>query len=309
MVKTILILAANPKNTTLLRLGEEVREIDNSLQRSKRRDEFVLAQVWATRLIDVRRAMLDYKPSIVHFCGHGNEEVGIAFEDDFGNSTLVEAEALRAFFAFFSNNLECVVLNACYSEVQAKVIASSINYVIGMSREIGDDIAIKFSSAFYDAIGAKESIEFAYGFACNAIQLANSPEYLTPVLKSYKINILTDKEEDIGSNEIKLIQITSLRDGEQIVLPPSETIPIRRLIKGEIVGFRDNDLQQLAPLPVEVAIKTDIWYPQGISRVTNNRTWEIVGSFGGVNHTIKATLKDKNNNEIASTIIMISVIQ
>ncbi|NJS16569.1 MAG: pentapeptide repeat-containing protein, partial [Nostocaceae cyanobacterium CSU_2_110] len=36
-VKTILILASNPKNTSQLRLGEEVREIDAGLQRAKKR--------------------------------------------------------------------------------------------------------------------------------------------------------------------------------------------------------------------------------------------------------------------------------
>ena len=42
--KTILVLAANPKDTPPLRLEEEIREIDNGLQRSQKRDEFILKQ-------------------------------------------------------------------------------------------------------------------------------------------------------------------------------------------------------------------------------------------------------------------------
>ena len=42
MAKTILVLAANPKDTSRLRLEQEVREIDNGLQRARRRDEFIL---------------------------------------------------------------------------------------------------------------------------------------------------------------------------------------------------------------------------------------------------------------------------
>ena len=41
-VKRILILSANPKNTNRLRLDEEVREIDEGLQRSKNREQFIL---------------------------------------------------------------------------------------------------------------------------------------------------------------------------------------------------------------------------------------------------------------------------
>ena len=66
MAKTILVLAANPKDTSPLRLDEEIREIDNGLQRAKKRDEFILTQKLAVRPSDVRRAVLDYRPNIVH---------------------------------------------------------------------------------------------------------------------------------------------------------------------------------------------------------------------------------------------------
>ena len=47
-VKKILILAANPKGTTPLRLGEEVREIDEGLRRAKNRNQFSIQQRWAS---------------------------------------------------------------------------------------------------------------------------------------------------------------------------------------------------------------------------------------------------------------------
>jgi formylglycine-generating enzyme required for sulfatase activity len=186
MRKTILVLAANPKGTPPLRLDQEIREIDNGLQRARRRDEFVLKQVWAVRPVDVRRAMLDAKPNIVHFCGHGEGEEGIAFEDDMGNVKLVNAEALAEFFDLFADSVECVVLNACYSEVQAEAIAQYIDHVIGMKKGIGDTAAIEFAVAFYDALGAGKPIEFAYKLASNAIQWASVPDHLTPALKIRK---------------------------------------------------------------------------------------------------------------------------
>jgi hypothetical protein len=52
-----------------------------------------------------------------------------------------------------------------------------------MSKAIGDQAAIKFATGFYDAIGAGKSVETAYKFGCNAIQLENIPEHLTPRLR------------------------------------------------------------------------------------------------------------------------------
>jgi len=75
--------------------------------------------------------MLDFKPNIVHFCGHGEAEDGIAFEDDNGNTKLVNSEALSGFFELFEDNVECILLNACYSEVQAKSLNKYIKYVLG----------------------------------------------------------------------------------------------------------------------------------------------------------------------------------
>lgn len=200
--KTILILAANPKDTSRLRLDQEVREIEDGLQRSQRRDDFIIKQKWAARPIDVRRAMLDYKPNIVHFCGHGEGEDGIAFEDDSGQTKLVQADALAGLFELFADSVECVLLNACYAEIQAKAIAKHINFVIGMKKAIGDGAAIEFAVAFYDALGADRSFEFAFSFGRNAIQLAGIPEYLTPVLIGKRVK---DVAIDLGgeSNLLK----------------------------------------------------------------------------------------------------------
>jgi hypothetical protein len=79
--KTILILSANPRGTDPLRLDEEVREIKAGMQRSRHRDQFVIQHQLAARPRDVQRAMLDFKPQIVHFCGHGAGDAGLILED------------------------------------------------------------------------------------------------------------------------------------------------------------------------------------------------------------------------------------
>ncbi|MBO3461965.1 CHAT domain-containing protein [Aetokthonos hydrillicola Thurmond2011] len=182
-VKKILILASNPKTTPQLRLDEEAREIDAGLRLGKKREEFDLKQRWAVRVQDVYQALLDFKPQFVHFSGHGSRDNGLVLEDETGNQRLVDKQALASLFELFADNIECVVLNACYSEVQASAIAQHISYVIGMSKEIDDKAAIKFATSFYSALSSGESVEFAYKLACIIIQLEGIPEHLTPRLK------------------------------------------------------------------------------------------------------------------------------
>lgn len=205
--KIILVLAANPKGTPALRLEEEVRSLQMGLERSRYRDRFLLKQRWAVTARDMRRALLDDQPQIVHFSGHGVgtedsdpqefsarkatvvtdstvEPEGLMLEDEIGQPKLVSGEALSSLFALFSNQVECVVLNACYSEVQARAIAQHIPYAVGMRRAIGNEAAIEFATGFYDALLAGRSVEFAHKLGCSAIQMAGIPEHLTPKLIS-----------------------------------------------------------------------------------------------------------------------------
>jgi CHAT domain len=180
---TILILAANPKGTTTLRLDQEVRDITEGLQRATQRETFKLESRWAVRPRDIQRALLDLNPQIVHFSGHGTGDDGLAFEDTNGNITIASTDSLATLFSLFTS-VQCVVLNACYSAIQAEAIAQHIPHVIGMNQPIGDKAAIEFSVSFYDALGAGRDVPFAYQIAKNAIQLAGIPEDLTPVLHS-----------------------------------------------------------------------------------------------------------------------------
>ncbi|BAY89371.1 MULTISPECIES: CHAT domain-containing protein [unclassified Tolypothrix] len=190
----ILILAANPSNTSRLRLDQELRDIKEGLQRSLNRENFDLRYDLAVRPRDIRRAILDYRPNIIHFSGHGAGIQGLAFEDETGKSQLVTGEALAGLFGQFSKQVECVLLNACYSEVQAEAISQQINYVIGMNDRIGDKAAVEFVVGFYDGLLAYNPeydegapVEFAFNIAKNAIQLAGVSGELIPELKKKPI--------------------------------------------------------------------------------------------------------------------------
>ena len=179
---SILFLAADPTNSVRLRLGEELREIQEKLQLAKLRERFVLKQRMSVRPADITQAMLDEQPKIVHFSGHGTITGALCFENQIGETHPIKPEALAAVFEQFADQVHCVLLNACYSDVQAKAIASHIDYVVGMNEAIGDKAAIAFSVGFYQALGAGRTIEQAYKLGCVQIQLQNIPEHLTPVL-------------------------------------------------------------------------------------------------------------------------------
>jgi hypothetical protein len=196
--KKILILAANPKTTPRLRLDEEVREIEEGLRRSKHRDRFEIHSVFAVRLKDLRRALLDYEPVIVHFSGHG-KEAGLLVEDDMGLPVLINAKALSGLFALFSGKVECVILSACYSAHQAKAIGKHIDYVIGMRKKIKDKAAIEFAIGFYDALGAGRTVDDAFNFGRNAIlqQFPDSSAHLVPIFKKRE-----NKDETIAGRTV-----------------------------------------------------------------------------------------------------------
>ncbi|MEO1559177.1 MAG: CHAT domain-containing protein, partial [Cyanobacteria bacterium J06632_19] len=126
--------------------------------------------------------IFDFEPQIIHFSGHGTNQGELCFENDLGQIQAVEAEALAAMFDLLVEQVNCVLLNACYSEIQAKAIAKHIPYVIGMNDAIGDKAAIAFAVGFYKALAANRGVEKAYKFGCVEIRLQGIAEHLKPVL-------------------------------------------------------------------------------------------------------------------------------
>jgi hypothetical protein len=56
--RNILLLSANPKKTSQLRLAEEMRDIKQGLRLSENRDLFSISTAEAIRPRDIRRAIL-----------------------------------------------------------------------------------------------------------------------------------------------------------------------------------------------------------------------------------------------------------
>jgi hypothetical protein len=168
---TILFLAANPSDTTRLALDREVREIQQRLRSAKLRDAFRIQQEWAVRASDLQDCLLRHRPTLIHFSGHGSSSGQLVLEGDTGNATAVSIAALANLFRILRRNIRCVLLNACFSNAQARAIAEYVDCVVGMTTAVGDSSAITFAGAFYQALGYGEDVQTAFELGCNQIDL------------------------------------------------------------------------------------------------------------------------------------------
>jgi hypothetical protein len=185
--RRILFLASNPLPNAKLQLEKEFVAITNKMQDYP---QFRIISQWATTPDIMIETILKYKPAIIHFSGHGTgaedssnadsralalrsktEPTGIILEDGKGGSRIVSGALLEEMFSIFIEifNIEIIILNACYSEEQARIIAKRVKYVIGMTDSVLDSAAIDFSSAFYRNLGTGVSVDHAFRLAKNNV--------------------------------------------------------------------------------------------------------------------------------------------
>lgn len=176
----LLILAANPSNLDMLKLGEELRAIQNVVATIPKDHEIDIEYRPAVQARDLQGLLLSEKPDIVHFSGHGSPSGSIYVQDASGDGHPLSAKALSDLFGLLQGNIRLVVLNACYSETQAQAIAQHIDCVVGMSSEIEDDAARAFSEALYRGIGYGTDLETAFNLGCNAIDMENLDDVMVP---------------------------------------------------------------------------------------------------------------------------------
>ena len=234
-MKKILILAANPVDTRQLRLDEEVREIESVYRQARNREEIEIVIELAVRVDDLQRVLLEHIPNVVHFSGHGEGNDGLVLENKDGCKELVSSESLAELFGLCQKHVECVVLNACYSEVQAEAIHQHINCVIGMSDTIEDRAAIKFATGFYRALMSGRNYQDSFDFGRNAIDLKNFAGSQKPQIKirNSSKSFVEDGKSTIGivhnlpysgaekfvgrEDKLELLH-QGLTDGQQVVI-------------------------------------------------------------------------------------------
>jgi hypothetical protein len=171
----ILFLSANPWTTSRILVDEEAREIFERVQEGPYRGRFELHNHAATRPIDLQKLLLFYRPHIVHFSGHGNKKQRLILGGTPGRGKTVDRRGLVELLALYNTHLRLVLLNACFTKDQARLISEVVDYAVGTGKGIGDKAGVAFAGAFYRALGFGKSIRDAFDSAKAELTLTKMP--------------------------------------------------------------------------------------------------------------------------------------
>lgn len=162
----VLVLSANPANpgSDPLRLDREASTLKEQLRQvDVPKKTLQIENCWAVRPDQIQMELLNNNPSILHFSGHGDTNL-LCFEDREGNPVLLDATMIAEIVQVYGQ-LECIVLNACFSESVARACAKHVKVVIGCDVEIDDNAAIAFTRGFYQSVAHGRDYENAFSAA------------------------------------------------------------------------------------------------------------------------------------------------
>lgn len=125
---------------------------------------------------DLLDGVTKFRPHVVHFSGHGDEDL-IEFEDevdDFHEGVIVTARAFASAVKATDDPPLLVLLNSCNSAAQADRLVDHqvAPLAIGMAEEIDDGDAITYAAQFYAAVANGQSVNAAHLSAQAALELA-----------------------------------------------------------------------------------------------------------------------------------------
>lgn len=169
---TLLFLASDPTHAARLRLMKELSVIEEELTK---RSEYTFSckYIFSSRPDELARRLLEEKPHVVHFSGHGDAGGRLCFENVSGGSWPADTAAIAQIFEPLRRYTKCVVLNACFSAEQARLIGKHIEYTVGFKSSVSDDAAIAMARGFYGVLSAT-------GRVSSAIQSAQANLRLMP---------------------------------------------------------------------------------------------------------------------------------
>jgi len=173
--KTVCMLLASPRGTEPLRLDQEVRD---ALQKLKNVEtptvQIDLRLALAAKQSEIMDHLLNSRPQIIHFSGHGGGGM-IFFEDEIGTSSPVTADGLAAIVDALGS-VECVVLNACNSSDLATATKAHVKFVIGCNDTINDDAAVTFTRSFYRTLAHGRDYSESYKVAIADVRLQHGAD-------------------------------------------------------------------------------------------------------------------------------------
>ncbi|NMH89579.1 CHAT domain-containing protein [Flavivirga algicola] len=182
MSHTILFIKINPIGTSNLFLDSEIKIIEDVLQKSAYRDEYTIISKGAVTIDDLHEYLETYKPQVLHISGHGGNG-SLFFHDKENYKKNVSVQQFCMFVKNYTEHLECVFLNACYSLAEIKDISPSYAPIlIGMKEEVANTTAILFSKAFYTSFFSGKPVSKSFDSAMGVVGIDGFGDERIPVI-------------------------------------------------------------------------------------------------------------------------------
>jgi tetratricopeptide (TPR) repeat protein len=191
-VKKILMLAANPDNIESSRKRTDIKKIRNALNRAKacHVQLFEIEDRLETSAIDISQELSAVKPYIVNISGCEEGIDLVVLRNNIDKNTLNNSNKIISdLFKYHADNIDCIVLNGCYSKEQSIEIAQQIKYVVGISHRLDDNEAICFLDEFYYQLGSERGIRDSFDISCNHLQRVKDVE-------NSKIPVLLNRNDE-----------------------------------------------------------------------------------------------------------------
>jgi hypothetical protein len=169
----LLFLPVTPSDQSWRVLRRYVEDLRYQLREAGYGDVFRFEQHSNVTVDRLAAYVLQYRPQIIHFEGHGEETEALVIPDSGDAALVIQSDALARVFAVL-HGLRCIVLSRCYSRPLADVLRRSVDIVIGMSHAIPDDEALGFAKAFYVALAEGKNIQVAFVHGCSVIAIARA---------------------------------------------------------------------------------------------------------------------------------------
>ena len=213
----VLFIKTNPIDTVSLRLETEEKKIREVLERSRSRDDFRFETRGAVTKQNLLQYLLSVQPHVLHISGHGSEDSALFFEDNEGYKEEIPIDKFSSFLSNFKEHIHCVFLNSCHSLSNVNDFNDDIPYIIGMKKEIPDDVAISFSSSFYASYFNGRPVMDSFKIALDMISLTSFDDELIPQIvenapQSSEEDTSQIKSEDLKNNDNEHVTLVSDAD-------------------------------------------------------------------------------------------------
>lgn len=176
-----LFVSANPTDSPSLSLKGEFRAVEDRLRTDGLSAGVELRHVPLGTFDILEREIRSFSPNLLHFACHGTPSA-LLLEGDRRQRMDMQPEVLGSLIKLLGHEIRCLVLNACYSAMQADALLAHVPCLIGMQTTVSDSTAIGFSRSLYAALAAGDSISRAFELAQNSTYGSSPFDHGSPIL-------------------------------------------------------------------------------------------------------------------------------